>query len=62
MKTYAITRNEINLTAFDFEADYLVHVEDLKSEVSLQDHRNPDLDFDDMDELFRMLEYGEDVE
>jgi|GEM_PF-5577543 hypothetical protein len=62
MKTYANTRNEITLTAFDFEADYNLHLENLKSEVTLQDHRNLDLNFDDLDELFLLLEFGDNEE
>jgi len=62
MKTYANTQKESNQTAFDFEADYLSHLENLKSEISFTGHRHPDLSYDDQLELFLLLEFGEDEE
>ena len=62
MKTYANTLKESNQIAFDFEADYLSHLENLKSEISFSDNRHPDLSYDDQVELFLLLEFGEDEE
>lgn len=62
MKTYANTLKESNLTAFDFEADYLSHIENLNSEISFSENRHPDLSYDDQVELLLLLEFGEDEE
>ncbi|MFA5816076.1 MAG: hypothetical protein WC865_10690 [Bacteroidales bacterium] len=61
MTTYTINP-KVEKKVTDYEADFYQHATELKSEISVSDHRNPELSFDDMKELFQMLELGLDFD
>lgn len=50
---------ESNLVDFDFEADYLAHIENLRDEILITSHRSPDLSYDDLEELIQLLDTGD---
>ncbi len=49
-------------TVTDYQEDYNQHAADLKSEILMIDHRDPELEYSDALELAQMIEFGSDHE